>query len=406
MIRSQYFEDSFVDSFAAAFRARTSKTFVENGAQLRAAVFPVAVWPEFLEGGAVAALKTELTGMDFRLKSSDLYEFHQTTDLKHADASKHPLIAQICKELYSKEFLNVMQRITGRKLGGHVDISGQRYQRGDFLLCHDDRLERRRIALILYLVPEDAEMLGGRLWAMRADEEGRPVTENPEIVPPKWNTLAFFEVTRASFHQVEQVLSEDVFRYSITCWFHDADEAENAGDLQENVQKLPLALLNESQVAQVIKDILTLGKEAFRLHFKGKFLSLAQYSDCEPSWMKCLLSHESAIKLEEHFGVALDWPTRPVAFLLAKGDFYLDSGVDRQGDFEYNYRERSLTQSTQKRLSVTISVELDANNQPTGKPSLKTHFEPLKIIKFDSEKLLLICLKFSIVNDSLRFIEQ
>ncbi len=401
MIRQEYLKDDFVKSFSAAFQARRPKTF-ENGAEVKAAVFPVAVWPNFLEAQAVSALKSELSSMKFSLKSSDLYEFHQTTDLKHVDPSKNPFIAQICKELYSEPFLNVMQRITGRKLGGHVDISGQRYQRGDFLLCHDDRLERRRVALILYLVPEGAEMQGGRLWAMRADEEGRPVSSNPETITPQWNTLAFFEVTRASFHQVEQVLSDDVFRYSITCWFHDADEREEV-ELEEIEQKAPITLLSDRLIAQVISDLLLLGKEAFRLNFKGKFLSLAQYCNCEPEWMKTLLHQDSAIKLEEHFGLALDWPTRPVAFLLEKGDFYSDSGVDRQGDFEYNYRERTLKQSTQKRLSVTISVELDGNNQPLGKLTLKTHFEPLSVLKINCEKLLLITMKYSIVKHNLRF---
>ena len=202
------------------------------------------------------------------------------------------------------------------------------------------------------------------------------------------------------------MLSDDVFRYSITCWFHDADEEEKTEEVGEIEQKPPLTLLNDDQIAQVIHDISALGKEVFRLNLKGKLLSLAQYPDCEPDWMKCLLVQEATIKLEEHFGIALDWPTRPVAFLLSKGDFYLDSGIDRQGDFEYNYRERTIKESTQKRLSVTISVELDADNKPAGKPSLRTHFEPLKISKIDSEKLLLITMKYSIVKDSLRFRKQ
>ena len=48
----------------------------------------------------------------------------------------------------------------------------------------------------------------------------------PATVTPKWNTLAFFEVSRFSFHQVEQVYSEAVPRYSITCWFHDRSDED------------------------------------------------------------------------------------------------------------------------------------------------------------------------------------
>jgi prolyl 3-hydroxylase /prolyl 3,4-dihydroxylase len=224
MINPFYLSEDFVNSFSVSFRFRQNSTFPPHSASVSSAVFPVAVWPDFLCPQTCDALRTELAKMTFALRSSDLYEFHQTTDLKRVNPKINPLIDQLCSELYSERFLEVMQRVTGRKLGNHVDISGQRYQKGDFLLCHDDRLEKRRIALILYLIEKDAVMQGGRLFALRSDEEGRPVMDEPQTIAPQWNTLAFFEVTRASFHQVEQVFSEKVPRYSITCWFHDEDE--------------------------------------------------------------------------------------------------------------------------------------------------------------------------------------
>ena len=161
MINPFYLSDSFLQPFSTSFRSRQNAIFPETGASVDSSVFPVAVWPDFLEGGRCEALKSELAGMTFTHRSSDLYEFHQTVDLKHVSLSSHPLIAQLCRELYSQQFVGAMERITGRALGPHVDISGQRYQQGDFLLCHDDRLEKRRIALILYLIGKEDVLQGG-----------------------------------------------------------------------------------------------------------------------------------------------------------------------------------------------------------------------------------------------------
>lgn len=401
MINEFYFEEDFVEAFSQGFQQRESKIFAHNAA-VKASVFPVAVWPEFLVPNEAKRIKDELAGMEFRLRNSDLYEFHQTTDLKHVDPAAHPAIAQICNELYSPRFLRVMERVTGRKLGGHVDISGQRYQRGDFLLCHDDRLERRRIAMILYLVPEDGELRGGRLWAMRADEEGRPTCENPDTIVPKWNTLAFFEVTRASFHQVEQVLSEDVFRYSLTCWFHDAEEGSN--EVIKASKKVDAQVLSDDVISRLLNDITSLGKQAFRMYFKGTFLSVNEYSDCEPEWIKCLLRPDFVKSLEQSLGVFLDWPTRPVAYLLSKGDedFFTDSGVDHQKDFEYNYKERTVSESVQERLNVVFSLELDENNEPLGSLNMKIDANPVNFTEINPPKLLLICMKFTVAESNLR----
>jgi Rps23 Pro-64 3,4-dihydroxylase Tpa1-like proline 4-hydroxylase len=43
----------------------------------------------------------------------------------------------------------------GIKTTPTVDLSAAYYGKGSFLLCHDDDLASRRIAYIVYLVPED-----------------------------------------------------------------------------------------------------------------------------------------------------------------------------------------------------------------------------------------------------------
>lgn len=37
----------------------------------------------------------------------------------------------------------------------HIDLAGQIYSPGDYLLCHDDQLEGRKVAFICYLVDEE-----------------------------------------------------------------------------------------------------------------------------------------------------------------------------------------------------------------------------------------------------------
>ena len=72
----------------------------------------------------------------------------------------------------------------------------------DVLLCHDDELEGRRIAYILYLVDEDwTSADGGNLDLYTVDERKQPDRIVTSLVPV-WNSIAFFSVTPTSFHQV------------------------------------------------------------------------------------------------------------------------------------------------------------------------------------------------------------
>jgi len=51
------------------------------------------------------------------------------------------------------------------------------------------------------------------------DTNGQP-NEIVESIVPVWNSLIFFEVTPASFHQVSEVLAPDKERITIGGWFH------------------------------------------------------------------------------------------------------------------------------------------------------------------------------------------
>ena len=417
MINSVYFSENFIGPFSCSFRSRRTETFnlefdTSACASVTTSVFPLALWPNFLDPKSCGDLQQELALMNFSLRSSDLYEFHQTKDLKHLQSATNPVISQLCNKLYSPKFLNVMERVTGRRLGSHVDISGQRYQQGDFLLCHDDRLEKRRIALILYLVvvEKDADLQGGNLFALRSDEEGRPVLNDPQIIKPHWNTLAFFEVSRFSFHQVEQIYSEKVPRYSITCWFHDADEVEN-GTLPPKALQIPDILpikfkcTMSGPLHDLIKDLESLSRPIFREFADCNFLSLAQYPSAsqEPSWISHLLQDSFHRLLERLSGYHLDWPTRPVAWCLTQPHhFFIDNGVDRQQDVDYNYKTRI---PNPEKLILSLFLRFPQNpNSPPLDPFYKLHRKPLNLARLPPayRKLICVTMKFDIVTKNHR----
>ncbi|NXT19529.1 OGFD1 hydroxylase, partial [Syrrhaptes paradoxus] len=197
-----------------------------------AAVEPVpfrhGVIPGFLAGPAFAeALRDELLGLDFRGRRNDLLSLRQSEELRgrpepHVAALRHALC---------EEFRAWLSAVTQIELEPTIDISCAKYEYTDVLLCHDDELEGRRIAFILYLVPPWEKSDGGTLDLYSADEHFQPQQIVKSLVP-SWNTLVFFEVSPVSFHQarslmccstlfqVSEVLSEEKCRLSVSGWFH------------------------------------------------------------------------------------------------------------------------------------------------------------------------------------------
>ncbi|XP_036201051.1 prolyl 3-hydroxylase OGFOD1 isoform X1 [Myotis myotis] len=164
----------------------------------------------FLEG-----LQKELLSLDFHEKYNDLYKFQQSDDLKKR---KEPHIRALRKILF-EDFRAWLSDISKIDLESTIDMSCAKYEFSDALLCHDDELEGRRIAFILYLVPPWDRSLGGTLDLYSVDEHFQPKQIVKSLIP-SWNTLVFFEVSPVSFHQVSEVLSEEKSRLSISGWFH------------------------------------------------------------------------------------------------------------------------------------------------------------------------------------------
>ncbi|XP_059120547.1 prolyl 3-hydroxylase OGFOD1 isoform X2 [Peromyscus eremicus] len=165
---------------------------------------------DFLEG-----LQMELLSLDFHEKYNDLYKFQQSDDLKKR---KEPHISALRKLMF-EDFRDWLSKVSSIDLEPTIDMSCAKYEFTDALLCHDDELEGRRIAFILYLVPSWDRSLGGTLDLYNTDEHFQP-KRIVKSLTPSWNKLVFFEVSPVSFHQVSEVLSEETSRLSISGWFH------------------------------------------------------------------------------------------------------------------------------------------------------------------------------------------
>jgi prolyl 3-hydroxylase /prolyl 3,4-dihydroxylase len=168
----------------------------------------------FLNENKAKELFQELKKEKFIEKECDLFSFSQTVDFSN-------LTKGILKDFYkffrSKNFLEWLKKCVVSDLGGEVDMSGTLYKSCDYLLCHDDRLEERKIAFIYYL-SENFSLEDGGSFLMYEDDEGIP-GKVVNKYKPLWNSLILFEVSEKSFHEVEENVSKKD-RYAIGGWFH------------------------------------------------------------------------------------------------------------------------------------------------------------------------------------------
>lgn len=148
---------------------------------------------------------------EFIRKESDLFQFYQTNDF---ETSQNITIQDLRKFFMSPEFVNWMAEISCQNLKEYVvDLHSTIYTDTDYLLCHDDQLDSRRIAFLYYLTDLNEDE-GGELvlWDSEFKE--------PVKITPKSNKLAFFVVSDKSFHEVAEVL-KDTERIAIGGWLHD-----------------------------------------------------------------------------------------------------------------------------------------------------------------------------------------
>ncbi|MEK6854240.1 MAG: 2OG-Fe(II) oxygenase family protein [Nanoarchaeota archaeon] len=175
--------------------------------------FPHAVIENFLTNHKqlLSALKKER----FYKKDTDLFSFSQTSNLFY---SKNTSVKAAVGMFSSEQFAGIISRISGIKLKqGAVDVSGSLYEKTNCLLCHDDRLEGRKIAFIVYLSESFTAADGGALVFLGS--RGNHPRNKAIAYPPLENSLMVFAVSKESWHEVEEVLS-DKKRYTIGGWLH------------------------------------------------------------------------------------------------------------------------------------------------------------------------------------------
>lgn len=176
--------------------------------------FPHIQIKNFLKPKQASALLNSVKNLEFKEKESDLFQFKQTDDLFF---SKNKIIKEFNSSCLSWEFFSLIEKITNSNFKGTLDMSATLYESTDFLLPHDDELEGRKIAYILYLSKNFKRKDGGSLIIYNS-KNNRPTIISHKI-SPIFNSLILFEVSKKSFHEVEENLSKKD-RYAIGGWLH------------------------------------------------------------------------------------------------------------------------------------------------------------------------------------------
>jgi len=176
----------------------------------KATPFPHLEIKDFLKENKAKTLLLALAKERFILKEADLFKFKHTNDITSSSVKE---LKDFRGFLLCEEFLSYMESITGLTLKrGAMDLAASLYEDTDYLLPHDDQLEGRKIAFLLYLSTM-GKSVGGALGLL--DKKLKTVKR----IVPQFNTFAFFEVSPHSYHEVEEVL-KDKQRITLGGWFH------------------------------------------------------------------------------------------------------------------------------------------------------------------------------------------
>lgn len=193
-----------------------SEQWIENASaeMTDASPFPHMQLSNFLLKEQFTRLEEQLSEQEFTYKENDLFSLSQTPAL--TQVTEGP-IKEFADMLNSDEFRTWMSKVSHvRTTPGKLDLFGAVYQDSDYLLPHDDQLEDRKIAFILY-VTTLAKDEGGAL-SLYTDKDGHP-DEVVKRLPVHANALSFFVVSPQSWHEVEEVTA-DAYRVSIGGWLH------------------------------------------------------------------------------------------------------------------------------------------------------------------------------------------
>ena len=170
--------------------------------------------PRFFNEKKVRAVLSAVEEEPMFLKDSDLFTFLQSNDFV---SSSNKTVLEFREIMMSGEFTAVLCAFTGSRCeSGRIDMSASVYANTHYLLCHDDRLEKRKLAYLVYLSDLN-EGDGGEL-ALYSSKNGKP-TRIEKCIRPTFNSLVIFSVSTTSFHMVKEV-TRDIERIAIGGWFY------------------------------------------------------------------------------------------------------------------------------------------------------------------------------------------
>jgi prolyl 3-hydroxylase /prolyl 3,4-dihydroxylase len=171
--------------------------------------FPHIIIDNFLTEKELREALGAMRTLPFEKKESDLFSFEQSPDLT---ASNHPGISGVREHL--QKIMPLLSDEFHVQLKS-IDMSAIRYTDTSYLLCHDDRLETRAVAYIVYLT-DLKRSEGGTLLLRSSKKPYKPIVK----INPKKNRLVLFKVGSNSWHEVEEIKGENAIRLALSGWMH------------------------------------------------------------------------------------------------------------------------------------------------------------------------------------------
>lgn len=157
------------------------------------------VQPGFLSSEEHEAASSAYEKLEFYEKHTDLFHFFQTNEL--------------CMHRKMRFFVEKIERwiksIYRTRKKTWMNVFASLYFKNDYLLCHDDLVENRKFAFSYYL----DDFGTGELVFYGGD-----AVEEAKRIRVEKNLLVVFEVSPASFHEVDTCETDG--RKAITGWFN------------------------------------------------------------------------------------------------------------------------------------------------------------------------------------------
>lgn len=179
---------------------------------LKSKPYPNFALNEFFNRDKLLKLKNEILKEKYEKVDKDLFSLSHSKDLA---SSQNSVIKEFYNFLSSEEFISLMEKLTSQKLSLKIDMQSHRMVQGNYLLFHDDVVEGRSIAYIVYLTTLNSSD-GGALRLYDIKKPLKPIKK----IHPRFGTFACFKVSAKSVHDVEEIKSNKK-RITVGGWFYN-----------------------------------------------------------------------------------------------------------------------------------------------------------------------------------------